>query len=496
MEILGGFGQSLIDLWSNHSTVVTFGFTVFTLLLTQYQAYRARRKAATEAKNKALVDKTQHELDRSNKLVGALSDLAEARDPVVLNRVIALGRKLADKPAPVKYRPNMFAPFDLENPQPDVPEIDKNEERFELEVAYYRNRYAVIPESPRTSYGSTGFPKDIPKEWLPSLVDSIIETLPARFPTYYDIANSDRYGKNNPIAIIRRVALLADGVDQPYLHASPRPISEFIVATYADHWSTLSALIRSLLSERGEEFPNLGCDLLHFVSSHSLKVYSPKLVRLAVVEGVSKSVYDMREKITAEQGRSLALAYATLVKGGALNELGLHRLWHRSLYCNVKSWEVEKEDGKYSNVGLMELAEDYDKEHLSIDQVLASAVLAMGIVSPESPPNPQGGPGHYTMRIVEYLPRVFASYRADRQEKRRMYGHDSLMEWESKLDYDCVNDFTEGIYRLSQKRHYKPDVEALISSAEILVPDIAARIMQINDDDLQVDEELPEEPYV
>ncbi|SIH60258.1 hypothetical protein [Mycobacteroides abscessus] len=496
MEILGGVGHALTDLWSNHSTAVTFGFTVFTLLLTQYQAWSNRRKTAADAKAKAVADEKVQELDRSNKLVGALRDIAAAKDPILLNQAVILGRKLANKPAPVKYRPNMSGPFDLDNPQPDVPEIDEKEERFRVELAYYRNPHAEIPDSPRAGYYSTGFPNDIPKEWLPSLVKAILETLPARFPSYYDIANADRYGKDNPIEVIRQVARLADAVEQHYLRVSKRPISEFIVATYADHWSKLSDVIHSLLVERGGEFPNLGCDFLHFVASHNLKVYSPHLVRLAVVQGVSEAIYDMRNDISHDQKRSLASAYATLVRFGTLSGLGRHRLWHHSLYCNVKSWDFEDEDGEFSTVGKMELAEDHDKGNISIDRTLALAVLAMGIVSPDSPPNPRGGPGHYTMRIVEYLPKAFESYRPDPQTKRRMQGHQNFMPWESKLDYDCVNDFVEGVYRLSKKRHYKPDVEALISSAEILVPDIAARIEQISDDDLQVDDELPEEPYV
>jgi len=484
VEVVRDAAADLVDRAGHHVPEASLALGLFTLVLTQVQTFRFRRKAAIETRAKAVAEVKAQEIDRSAKLVAALRDIGEAKDSVVLGQAVAIGRTLANKPAPVDYQMSLFS---LDRGSSKVPVIDKDEERFRVERKYYGNPCAEIPRAPRTFSQTDSFPRDIPKEWYPSLVDAIIETLPARFPSYYSIAEAESYGMRSPKAVIRRIARLSEAVEQQYLRVSQREITEFLVHIFADHWSKLADTIRSVLMDREQEFLDLGSDFLHFAAGRTIHAYRPQLVRLAIVQGVSEAVYYMRERISVEQKESLASAYTSLLQYNYLNSLGLHRFWHESAYCAATSWEVEECDDNVAEVGRFEVVEDHVKGYISIDRVLTSAVLAMGIVSPDSPPNPHGGPGHLTMRIVEHLPKVFESYREDPRMKRRLKDSGSEIPWESELDHTHVGDFVEGIYQLTQKRNYRPEVYRLIESASILVPDIPARIDKMNGEEATID---------
>lgn len=434
-------------------------------------------------KTKEIAESKAQDIDRSTKLVASLRDIGEAKDSAVLAQAVAIGRALAKRPAPIDFRMNT-----LDCRAPQVPIIDEDEERFRVERKFYGNPYAGIPRAPSPYSQCDSFPRDIPKEWYPRLVDAIIETLPKRFPTYYSIADEKRYGADSPTAVIRRISCLSEAVEQEYLWVSDRKMSEFLVNSFSDHWSKLAETIQSVLISRDHKFLDLGVDLLHLAANGRIHAYWPQLVRLAIVQGVSESVDRMRDHISTEQKDGLASAYASLLKNRSLDGLGRHRSWHDSAYCAATSWDFEELDDGVAQVGRFEIIEDHAKGYISVDRVLASAVLAMGIVSPNSPSNPHGGPGHYTMRIVEHLPAVCKSYREDDPgTKRRLKNSEMELPWRSELDYTCVGDFVEGIHRLSKKWYYRPHVDQLIESASILVPDIAARIDRMNTEEARVD---------
>lgn len=495
MNLPDVIGNAAVEVWSlvgQHVAAASFVLAFFALVLTQLQARQARRKAsaearqaAVEAKSKAVSELKAQELGRSNKLVAALREIGEAKDALVLDQAVELGRTLATAPEPVNYRIRFHAPVDSDGVRSTVPIVDTNQERFRVERKYYGNPCARVPQPPSSFPGVNGFPRDIPAEWHPSLVDAIVETLPERFPSFYSVAASNRYGARSPQEVIRQIARLADAVEQPYLWVSQRPITEFIANTFADHWSQLPQMIRSLLIDREADFLDLGADLLSFAATGVITAHRPQLVRLAIVQGVSESVHYMCERISVDQKRQLASAYASLLSYGMLNDLGPHRLWHDSMYGDTVSWGFEETNGHPLEVARMEVAQDHAKGHLSVDQTIAAAVLAMGIVSPDSPPDPHGGAGHYTMRIVQYLPRVFESYREDPRVKRLLANSDMAISWDNTLDYHRVDDFVTGIHKLTQRRHYRPEVNALIESASIVVPDIAARLDKINASELQ-----------
>lgn len=478
--------QTLADLWSlstHHVPETSFGLALFTLILTQTQRRRDHRKAAIEAGLKAQTEAKVLESDRADKLAATLRNIEQVTDPLTLQQIVTFGRSLAKNPKPIKYESSFNAPIEPGGEPNILPVIDETEERFLVEQKYYANRFATVPCLPTAVCGPDGFPDDIPEEWYPSLVNGIISTLPARYPAYHNLANADAYGPHDPRMVIQRLTCLADAVEHPYLHVSQHKIAEFIVTAHSDHWSNLPTMIQSLLTPDGERFPNLGAEFLHLAGrGHRLKAYWPNIVQLAVVLGVSESVYRMRHFITEDQKTSLAASYTSLLKYGALNGLGPHRLWHHSLYCTVDSWAFETHDGETVEVGRFEVARDHEKGTLSIDRVLAAAVLAMGVVAPSSPWNPEGGAGHYTMRIVQFLPKVFDSYRLDPRTKRLIKDSGTEMPYASRLDSDCADDFVEGINNLARQRQCGPEVQTLIESASILVPDIRERLRDLDDD--------------
>lgn len=490
-EVAGEAGAQLWSLIGHHVPEASLTLTFFTLVLTQLQARRARRKADTEAKRasaeakaKAVSEMKAQELDRSNKLVAALREIGEAKDAIVLDQAVTLGRTLAQTPEPVDYRIRFHSPVGAEDMYSKAPIVDTNQERFRVERKYYGNPCATIPQPPSPFSSVNSFPRDIPKEWHPVLVDAIIQTLPERFPSYHSIATANPYGQRSPHDVIRRIARLSDAVAQPYMRASQRPITEFIAGTFADHWSQLPQTIRSLLIDQDGQFLNLGSDLLSFAATGTINAHRPHLVRLAIVQGVSESIRYMHEQISADQKERLTAAYASLLSYDKLNGLGPHRLWHDSTYGDTVSWGFEETDNNVMEVGRFEPAQDHARGHLSVDQVIGSAVLAMGIVSPDSPPDPHGGAGHYTMRIVQFLPRVFDSYREDPRMIRRLANSDTAISWDSGLDYTRIDDFVTGIHKLSQRRRCQEEIHALLESASILVPDIAARIDKMNTEDV------------
>ncbi|MDM2172937.1 hypothetical protein PP404_20600 [Mycobacteroides abscessus] len=458
--------------------LVISGLSFMLAASSQIQSSRTRRKTDKEAKARAVDENRARELERSNSLIATLREIGDAKDAIVLEQAVTQGRRIAKEPAQVEYQISLDSIYDPNEGFPRIPSVDKSDERYLVERKYYGNQYAKIPEEWNPLYPPNGFPRSIPKEWFPSLVNEIIGTLPARYPSYYSIAEGSFYGNDAPRSVIRRVACLADAVEQRYLHVSTGAICTFIVSTYRDHWSKLPQMIRSVLVEREGNCPNLAVDLLYLAASGEIKAYWPQLVRLAVIQGVSESICWMGDRIPEAQKAKLASAYISLLHQRQLDGLGPHRLFHDSEYCHLSySTEERDSESKYIRICRLELAEDHVKGHLSIDRTLAYAVLAMGFVCGDSLSD--------RASVMEYLPRAFESYRRTEDYEYRMINsemdiRDILLP---TIHYDCARDFTEGVYKLARGKRTHPLVCSFLDSAKILVPDIIAKLDELEKHD-------------
>ena len=469
--------EEIADLWLfvNHNMNVAWVGIALTVLSVAFaaSAYLDRRKSAKKARIDALADAKAKEMDRSNKLVAMLREIGEAKDAVVLEQAVAQGRRLAKKPAPTEYRVSTSGIYDRSRGWPCIPTLDKNDERYLVERQYYGNRNARVPYSWGPYSPPHGFPKEIPKEWLPTLVGELIKTLPARYPSYYSFTSVPVYSEDSAHAVIRRIAHLSDVVEQPYLSISGQNIPAFIAGSYGDHWSELADAVTSILCKQSEGFPSLGADLLHFACSGSIKAYSPKLVGLALIQGVSKSIcYTGRRIIPKRRKMELASAYVALLEARYLDGIGQHRLFYDSAYCHL-SYSFEQMADEYASVCNIHMAEDHLKGYLSVDRTLSFAVSAMGIVSAESPSDRSS--------IIAYLPKVINSYISDKDSKRLLRGSKTETAYDVRLNMDCVDDFVDGIYKLTNGRREAPIARHLIGSSELLVPDIVEKLDEIDE---------------
>ncbi|MGL6237056.1 MAG: hypothetical protein ACRC20_17155 [Segniliparus sp.] len=490
MGILEIASHDLLTAWQyvhEHGELgVAVGFAGF--VLGRLDRRGDRQEKRKEAATREAADLKAAESDRVTRFIASLRAIEEARDPFVLNKAATHARSLARKPKPVAYRSDLTFGLRQDGKFPRYPDPDWSEERFVVELKHYSNPVAPIPHlaKPFPYSKAESFPGDIPKEWLPKLVDAIISTLPARFPDYHGYTEASPYSDNSPRETIRRIASLAKEVEQSYLHTNLGAVAEFVANTYANHWSKLAEAIRSLLIDRGKEFPHLGVAFLQLAASgEKIKAYWPNLVRLAIVLGVSDSVRWMEPCISEEQKDDLAPAYVSILHYGVFGSLWANRFWHHGTYCHRVDFDAEESDGRTLSVERFEIAKDYSNSCLSIDEVIVSSVCAMGIVAEEPPSGQEDDRRLDAMEIVRSLAGTFRRYAPNPHVKRTLKstGVGMGLNGQAHLEHDRIDNFVEGIHALGRRWPNHPEFDGLVESASILLPDIRQRLQSLAEDE-------------
>ncbi|OMC05861.1 hypothetical protein [Mycolicibacterium fortuitum] len=439
--------QWLVEFASTHWAVLGSLVPVAALFVgsASYVAGRREHKASRLERHKAAIEARklgapEREINRSRRLAELRDTLRNTRDPFELSLAICEARRISREPKPIRYATDWSAYVDSPfRRYPDLDEVNK-EERFVVEICYFSNPAAPVPVSTLPIIGDRYLPSDVPREWLPKLLDAVFDSLPGR---YSGDGRSQRFLEDMKLltmlaietgAPTYRIAGFVLDCAEAGFAIQERDIEELCAQSRA------SARYRALPEGEGVTYDEyVGTDYLHALSGRAEET------KINVVAGVSRDVIAASTtgsgpRLSSQVRADSLEAYATILWNRVLSDIG------------------RPTDEEAAVTGWIATTSPHD--------ATAAMIKALGLIAWPFEPDSGGGVSHLLMRALESLPNVLKSF----SDQPKGFGH------------DVGDELAEGVSELRRKCLCAPGLAAdVISVAQQYVPDLAERPLQIKD---------------
>ncbi|WP_142760730.1 hypothetical protein [Mycobacterium sp. MFM001] len=405
---------------------------------------REKRRDAIDAKRR---DAREREINRARRFNELLVIVRETGDVSDLSRAIQEARIVARTPEPVRYVSDPTAGFSLSEPSVRYPIVDKDEERFAIEAAYFANPASPLPTSTSPAGGERSMPAGIPVEWYPEILAVLFTSLPDRYPQ----ESQPRDFISTMTALTRLSTLVG---------APTKRLTEFVVARADAGWIITHHDFAELVSASRQpehyrvlQTSSATVDDVRYEGPNYLRALagSHRSTKVDLLAGVCLDVLASRKSppaLTPTARYNLLLAYATVLHDGVLSDIG----------------ELTHSRRLYGTGGVACTSPHY---------AVALMLKALGMLAPRYSPDDGGGSSHLLVRILEVLPDVLRSFNAQPEG----------------FGYDVGDDLAEGVGELRRKCRVPSLINPLVDAAQQFVPDLPSRPLLVKDRRLKAQED-------